>query len=215
MRYILALFLLAGLWGGCQSRGEPQHSTPMPTLVPALASQPVSAEQATADELLPSLNKAIRLYPHDARAHYDRGIVYAQLGQLEEALLDFDEAIRLEHLHIKGSPGRPTLQLARMYFERGKEYAWLREPKRALQDYDEAIRLNYPADEQLLGELYFQRAIAFARLGNDHATQQAVERAVAHGQDRVEVQHVIDWTRSPWRHLRQLGPEPAGHPRLR
>ena len=40
--------------------------------------------------------EAIALRPEDSLSHYQRGVAYARLGRLNEALVDFNESIRLE-----------------------------------------------------------------------------------------------------------------------
>lgn len=64
-----------------------------------------------------------------AKALYDRGRSYLKTGQLQPAVADFTEAIRL----------RPD---ADSYIERGTTYASLNMADRALADYSEAIRLE-------------------------------------------------------------------------
>jgi Tfp pilus assembly protein PilF len=65
-----------------------------------------------------------------AKAHFERGVMLAELGEPDQAAAELDEAIELD----------PTL--ARAYFYRGAANAKRGESARALADYTEAIRLE-------------------------------------------------------------------------
>jgi tetratricopeptide (TPR) repeat protein len=72
----------------------------------------------------------ISLDPKNDGAFINRGIAYRRIGDLERALLDYHEAIRLNPL------------AADAFNNRGNAYKELNQFDRAIQDYDEAIRLN-------------------------------------------------------------------------
>jgi len=100
---------------------------------------------------LSEADKAIRLNPNDADAYLKRGLAYALLNQLQRAIEDYNEAIRLK-------PNAET------YFNRGFFYELLGQPQLAIKDYNEAIRLkpDYAA-------VYSNRANAYGKLGdNEH-----------------------------------------------
>ena len=63
----------------------------------------------------------------EAVAHFEAGAALQETGQLEEAIAEYDEAIRLN----------PKDAFA--YSNRGKAYNDLGQYQRAIQDYDEAI----------------------------------------------------------------------------
>jgi Flp pilus assembly protein TadD len=44
---------------------------------------------------LADLNKAIAIDPNDAKAYYNRGVLYHEQGKLELALVDYNKAIAL------------------------------------------------------------------------------------------------------------------------
>ena len=66
----------------------------------------------------------------DAKAMLEQGMTYASTGQWDEAIRDFDEAIRLE----------PTNAFA--YGIRGTAYYSKRDFDRAIRDFDQALRLD-------------------------------------------------------------------------
>ena len=65
-----------------------------------------------------------------AVAFYNRGNAYANKGQPDRAIQDYDQAIRLNP------------NLAEAFYNRGTAYAIKGQPDRAIEDFDQAIRLN-------------------------------------------------------------------------
>jgi serine/threonine protein kinase len=78
----------------------------------------------------------------------NRGVTYGNINRHEEAIADYDEAIRLDP------------DLADAYTNRGASYAALGQHQRAIADYDEAIRLD-PA----FATAYSNRGASYADLG--------------------------------------------------
>jgi tetratricopeptide (TPR) repeat protein/uncharacterized RDD family membrane protein YckC len=68
--------------------------------------------------------------PKDAADYNNRGVAYYHAGELDRAVADLDEAIRLNP------------RLARAYSNRGLAYDDKGDPERAITDYNEAIRLD-------------------------------------------------------------------------
>lgn len=87
-----------------------------------------------------------------AVAYHDRGKTYLHLGQPQQAIEDFDEALHL-------IPPRLSPQRAVFYLNRGAAYNALGQAERALQDLDEAIRLD-PQDAMA----YYNRAASYNAL---------------------------------------------------
>ena len=102
-----------------------------------------------------------------AGEHLKAGDELLAQGQLEEAIAEYDEAIRLD----------PQFALA--YNNRGFANTKLGQYARAIQDYDEAIRLDPWNPDSNAG-----RAMTYTLLGKDKEAQQDVERAVGLGFDR-------------------------------
>jgi tetratricopeptide (TPR) repeat protein len=78
---------------------------------------------------LEAFNEALKLDPHNARAHRERGLVWRRLGKNAPALEDFSEAIRRD----------PADVLA--WCNRGELHALEGHHSLALTDFSEAIRL--------------------------------------------------------------------------
>jgi serine/threonine protein kinase len=95
-----------------------------------------------------AFTKLIQMMPNNPSGYLGRARAEVQLGKLDNALEDYDQAIRL----------RPT---AVVYSDRGRLYNQRREYQRAVEDFDEAIRLN-----PKLRAAYEGRAFARASLGD-------------------------------------------------
>ena len=101
------------------------------------------------------LNNAIKLQPDYARAYYNRGLAYDDLGQYQRAIVDYNEVIHL----------KPKNAVA--YHNRGLAYDNLGQHQRAIEDYNEAMRLQ-PND----AITYYNRGRAYADVGQ---YQRAIE----------------------------------------
>ena len=116
--------------------------------------------------------------PTDAQGYNSSGVKLFERGQAEEALAEYNEAIRLDP------------QFAVAYFNRGQTYFALGQPQKAVQDYAEAIRLN--PDRAQVRLVYASRAMAYTLLGNDSEAQEDIGRAVELGHDPRLLLRVID-----------------------
>jgi len=97
----------------------------------------------------------------EAEEHFNAGADLHRQGRFEEAITDYDEAIRLD----------PQLALA--YYNRGVAYQSMGQPQRAIQDYDEAIRL----DPQY-APAYVNRGIIYRNLGQPQRAIQDYDEAI-------------------------------------
>jgi len=106
-----------------------------------------------------------------ASTYHGRGRVYLQLEQFQQAIDDFNEALRLVPQHL--SPPR-----ALVYHDRGIAYASSDQAECALQDFDEAIRLN-PKDTLA----YSNRARVYTRLNRDSEAKRDMGQATKKSMD--------------------------------
>ena len=95
-----------------------------------------------------SLNSAVR-------SHYEAGLAHAHRGDYEQAIAEFDQAIRL------------APDFSQAFQDRGSSYAALQNPVAAMADYNRAIRLT-PHDSNA----YYNR-------GNLHLQQERYFQAIA------------------------------------
>ena len=65
-------------------------------------------------------------------AYFKRGYAYHSIGDTQQAISDYSEAIRLDK------------EFAQPYYNRGNAYMSLGKYVHAIQGYDEAIRLESP-----------------------------------------------------------------------
>lgn len=88
------------------------------------------AQQGHYIDAIALLSQLINRHPHNAIDYNNRGLVYFQSGQLNQALIDYNRAIQLNP------------QLYNAYNNRGNYYAACGQLVAALADYDQAIDLN-------------------------------------------------------------------------
>jgi len=96
-----------------------------------------------------------------ANAYNNRGVAYNKLGQYGRAILDFDQAIRLD-------PG-----YAFAYNNRGSAFGALGELRHAIQDYDQALRID-PG----YANAYVNRGVTYDELGEHSRAIQDYDQAI-------------------------------------
>ena len=97
----------------------------------------------------------------EALNHFEVGFALYEKGQLEEAIVEYDKAIRLDP------------QLAKAYTNRGSAYGSLGQEQRALQDFNEAIILD-PQD----AIAYNGRGAAYSELGKFEKAIKDLDQAI-------------------------------------
>ena len=102
----------------------------------------------------------------EAEKHYNAGVELQEQGRLEEAIGEYDEAIRLD----------PQLALA--YLNRGAVYNEKNEFSKAIADCDKAIELA-----PNLFEAYYNRGLAYAELGEKAEATADFEKVIALSDD--------------------------------
>ena len=135
-----------------------------------------------------------------AEWHVKQGIQLFEQGEYEAAILEYDEAIRLDPEYARAYYDRGTVYGALGQYEqaiqeyneairldpedvwalgnRGSSYFDLGQYQRAIQDFDEAARLN-PEE----GLIYANRMMAYTMLNMDTEAEQDLNRAVELGID--------------------------------
>jgi tetratricopeptide (TPR) repeat protein len=90
----------------------------------------------------------ISKYEYADVAHFDRGFVYADLGQWDKAIADYSKALEIDPNFADG------------YFDRGIAYGALGEWNKAIDDYSKAIEIN-----PKYTNAYDNRGVAWVKLG--------------------------------------------------
>ena len=106
-------------------------------------------------------SNAIIIQPDFAEGYGNRGLAYANLGQYNRAIEDYNETIRL----------KPNL--ANAYSNRGLAYANLGQYQLSIDDYNEAIRLS-PASVQY----YQNRGSSYLNLGHYQRSIEDFNKAI-------------------------------------
>jgi len=101
------------------------------------------------DLQIEQMSQLLIRYPSQEHAYIARALIYINAGRYIEAILDFDEALRLN----------PNSSL--IYYNRGVAYGYLGEYEQAIQEYDKALQLD-PNDIYA----YTNRGIAYGNLGD-------------------------------------------------
>ncbi len=116
------------------------------------------------DEAVATLDDVIRENPEDAAAYAERGQAHVEQGDLDRAIADFDESIRLE-------PGATT------YLSRALAYQQKGELDPAIADCTAALRRNpdYASAYRTRADLYTQQG---------HPDQAAADMAMLEGLDK-------------------------------
>ena len=105
--------------------------------------------------------------PGGAESHNSDGVKYFEEGRFEDAIAEYDEALRLDS------------QYAVAYYNRGAAYFTLGQFERAIEDYGEAIRLTPNDPGAALS--HAGRAMAYTALGQDADAQPDIAKAVELG----------------------------------
>lgn len=121
------------------------------------------------------LTEAIQLDPQNFGAVLNRGVAHEQMQQLDQALQDYDLAIRLV----------PSFGMAHQY--RGHVHAARHDYELAINDYDQALRcaeaVQIDAQGQMLTTkvptVYYDRGNALFQLGRYQEAVASYDRALA------------------------------------
>ncbi len=95
----------------------------------------------------------------DVRAHHDLGTAYKEMGLLDEAVSEFQQALRASANHL------PTYELlGQTFMEMGRTDAAIRSLERALE-------VDHDIEDELIG-IYYYLARAYEKVGK---TEKALE----------------------------------------
>ena len=96
--------------------------------------------QAASDveEEIEAYKQAIRINPDDAEAHYNLGVVYANLGMYKEAIESYKQAIRIDPDYVDA------------HYYLGLGYIFLNDKVSALEQY----KILENLDSEMANELY-------------------------------------------------------------
>ena len=107
------------------------------------------------DDAIEYYTEVIRLDPPETStvsvAHYNRGVAYSEKGEVESAIRDYNQTIRLNP------------ESAAAYNNRGYAYRQKGEIERAIEDYDRAIQIK--SDNVLFLQQSRHSTITPARVG--------------------------------------------------
>lgn len=99
----------------------------------------------------------------DATAHYDLGAAYRDMGLLDEAVAQFQRAIRAEPSHLAAYE-----MVGQCFLEKG-------DPEIAVRTLTRALDLRTPVEEDLLG-IYYYLGKAHESVGNSESAREFYER---------------------------------------
>jgi len=111
-------------------------------------------KKGNAEEAIYHFNKAILYHPHNlitdvyVESYKERGDAYANLGQYQRAIEDYNQTIQLK-------PDNDQV-----YNNRGIAYYYLGQHQRAIEDYNQTIQLK-PDNDQA----YYNKGLAYIDLG--------------------------------------------------
>ena len=98
-------------------------------------------------------NDVVEKSPNNARAYNNRGNIYAKKGDYVRALIDFDQAVRIDP------------RFGDAYNNRGNVHLFQRQYKKALVDFTRALKVN-PSSLPNLAIVYYNRGTAYLHGGD-------------------------------------------------
>jgi tetratricopeptide (TPR) repeat protein len=105
--------------------------------------------RAEPDEAISEYERAVEINPAFAEAHNNLGVAYVEQGRLDDAIVEFEEAV--------GKAGLDDLNLANAYYNLGLCYVKKGETDEAIKALQEAVNLrdNYAPAHYWLGCAYY------------------------------------------------------------
>lgn len=130
--------------------------------------EPSGDETADFQKMLSQFKEKVseNLEASDVRAHHDLGTAYKEMGLLDEAIGEFQAALRASSEHL------PTYELmGQTFLEMGKNEA-------AVKSLERALKIPTGVEDELLG-IYYYLARAHEKLGQNDAAVEFYDRVFA------------------------------------
>jgi len=150
---------------GSMLLGEPEEKT---TRFVVAYEEPSGDEDADFARMLSRFKEKVSesLDADDVKAHYDLGTAYKEMGLLDEAVAEFQQALR-------GSAGHlPTYELL------GQTFMEMGNPSAALRTLERALDVDYEVEDELLG-IYYHLGRAYQEVGNTESALEFYDRVFA------------------------------------
>jgi tetratricopeptide (TPR) repeat protein len=128
---------------------------------------PTGDEDRDFAELLSQFKSKVNehLPPEDAPAHYDLGLAFKEMGLLDEAIGEFQVALRAGHMRL------------RVYEELGECFLMKEQYNIAEKVLSRALEMKYDDELELLG-VYYHLGRAYEALGRKDSARDAYERVL-------------------------------------
>ncbi len=153
---------------------------------------------------LADYNKAISYYSTDGEFLVNRGATYARLGDVEKAIENFNQGLKLKPDHAVGYLNRSIMYNATgkidlaheditsylklnpynadLWYEKGRALRLLERPKEAIQAYDEAIKLK----SNNKGLFHYERSRTYAGLNMMNEAKTDLQTAIQLGYNNID-----------------------------
>jgi len=145
--------------------GEPEEKS---TRFVVAYEEPSGDEDADFARMLSRFKEKVSesLDADDVRSHHDLGTAYKEMGLLDEAVAEFQQALR-------GSAGHlPTYELL------GQTFMEMGNPTAALRTLERALDVDYEVEDELLG-IYYHLGRAYQEIGNTESALEFYDRVFA------------------------------------
>jgi tetratricopeptide (TPR) repeat protein len=127
--------------------------------------EPSGDEAADFAKMLSQFKEKVsqNLEADDVRAHSDLGTAYKEMGLLDEAVAEFQQALRASADHL------PTYELlGQTFLEMGK-------PDAAIRSLERALEVNFEIEDELIA-IYYYLARAYQEVGNNASAVEFYDR---------------------------------------
>lgn len=127
--------------------------------------EPTGDEDADFAKMLAQFKEKVseNIETGDVRAHYDLGTAYKEMGLLEEAIAEFQSALRASANHL------PTYELM------GQTFIEMGEPEAAVKTLERALQIKGGVEDELVG-IYYYLARAYEALDNKTSAVEFYDR---------------------------------------